>query len=219
MVTGQLKETGLEQFVINTFSTITAAAFIAFIGFLFRNPIRKKLNGIDLLALGQTPKIEFVDMQYITDLKYNKKVHFLIKNCGNIDAAHIRLFKCDMENAGNPTSLSIAKLPYERQFTSTGHGESGEAMQIAVDVKLFKTKEAYPDSRLFVEMTGRDGSYFRATIIRPRGTGLAELGEGGFFADHIGRVGKPLPFWRIQTTNTKGIERLERKYDLDLAIG
>lgn len=215
----QLEEVGLEQFVINTISTITAAAFIAFIGFLFRNPIRKRLNGIDLLALGQTPNIEFEDMQYITDLRYNKKVHFLIKNCGNIDVAHIRLFKCDMKNAGNPTLLSIAKLPYERQFTSIGHSGSGEVMQIAVDVELFEMEETYPDNRLFIEMTGRDGSYFRATIIRPRETSPAELGEGGFFADHIGRVSKPLPFWRIKTSNTKRIEHLERKYDLDLAVG
>lgn len=208
----------MELLVINVISTIIAAALITFVGFAFRNKIRKVLNGVDLFTSDRTPDIEFVDMQYITNLKYNKNVIFLISNSGNINVSNIKLYKCSTENAGNPTFLSIVNLPYERQFTSVGHG-SGETMQIAVDASYFKESDTYPDDRLFVEMTSEDGSYFRATIIRTGETDPIELGEGGVFADHIGRVSGPLPFWKISTNNPRRIDRLQRKYDIDLAVG
>lgn len=85
------------------------------------------LKGVDLLALNQASNIEFVDMQYVTDVNYNKNVLFRISNCGSINIAKIRFFRCDMKNADNPMFLSVVKLPYERQFTSVGHG-NGEAM-------------------------------------------------------------------------------------------
>ena len=78
----------LGQFAISTFSTLTAAAIAALISFLFRNKIRKMLRGLDLLAPSHAPAIEFVDMQYITDLNYNKNVSFLIKNCGSVDISN-----------------------------------------------------------------------------------------------------------------------------------
>lgn len=208
----------METFVIDVTSTIVAASVIAFVGFMFRNRIRKVLNGVDLLAADRAPDIEFIDMQYITDLKYNKSVLFLINNSGNINIANIKLYKCSMENAGNPTFLLVERLPYERQFTSVGSG-NGETMQIVVDTHYFKLSDAYPDVRLFVEMTSEDGSYFRATITRIEETGLINFGEGGFFVDRIGRVNRPLPFWRIATDDTREIERIQKKYDIDLSVG
>lgn len=136
------------QFAINVVSTVAAAALIALAGFLFRNKIRKVLMGLDLLALNQAPDIEFVDMQYITDLNYNKQVLFLIKNCGNVNISNIRLFKCLTKNAANPTLLSVIKLPYDRQFTSISQND-GETMQVGVDVKFFEQYESYPDVRFW----------------------------------------------------------------------
>lgn len=207
-----------EQMVINVISALIATAIIAFTGYIFRNKIRKILKGVDLLALDETPDIEFVDLQYITDLNSNKMAHFLISNCGHINIAKIRLFKCSMKNAGNPTTLTITKLPYERQFTSIRH-DSGEAMQIGIDTHFFKIKESYPDIRLFVELNSEDGSYFRATIVRTGGVYPIEFDEGGFSVIHIGRVKRPLPFWNIKSSDPPHIEQIRRKYDLDLTVG
>lgn len=208
----------LEQFAISTSSTLTAAAIAALIGFLFRNKIRKALRGLDLLASSHAPAIEFVDMQYITDLNYNKNVHFLIKNCGSVDISNIKLFSCSVENAGNPTSLSIVNLPYERQFTTISQND-GEVMQLAVGAEYFKQDSFYPNSRLFIEMASEDGSCFRATIIRAADDNSIDFGEGGFFVDHIGRVRKPLPPWKIETGNTAKIKRLVKRYSIDLSVG
>ena len=208
----------LGQFAISTFSTLTAAAIAALISFLFRNKIRKMLRGLDLLAPSHAPAIEFVDMQYITDLNYNKNVSFLIKNCGSVDISNIKLFNCIVKNAGNPTSLSIVNLPYERHFTKISQND-GEVMQIAVGTEYFKQDYFYPDSRLFIEMTSEDGSCFRATIIRAANDSSIDFREGGFFTDHIGRVRKPLPPWKIETDNTAKIERLVKRYSIDLSVG
>lgn len=195
---------------IDIASGVIVAIIIAFCGFLFRTRIRRWLVGSDLLAAGNLPDIEIENRQFSTDLKYNGEVVLLITNAGPINLSKVRLFKCHTENAGRSTSLIMWPLPFVKQYSSV-RVQHGETVQIAIDSWYFNEDEWYPDYRLFIEATTRDGILFRATAIRTQ--------NEGFFVDLIRRVNKSLPNRIFKIIGDVQILQVASKYNLDLAVG
>jgi len=203
----------LPTFLATFLASIITVIMTAFSGYLFRNQIKGKLLGNDLVPAHSVPRILFET--WFLEIHEQEELHysFSLENCGQVNMSNIRFFYCNWKEK-NSLQIFPIKVNLEHGFINDGKGEK---IQYHVQLSAAKMKELLESegipfgNRFFVEMTDSSGVKYRQTIYYNN--------DGTTSQQPTSRISRRLPNRSRRYANEKKIKRAEKRYTLDLARG
>ena len=195
----------LSDFVVSVLATLVSAGILAFLGYIFRQKIRRAFKGEVLV-----PSSFALDFSLaIEGPSWNKGVetaHLVVGNAGEVEVSNLQLFVCKFSSRG----LCITPIKQKGLFRSISTGE-GERIQFDVPSSWLDFNFGREEARIFVQGIDSRGTCYRKTFYLLPGKRVSP--------QLITRSRKPLPSRRIVAHRAADIASIGKRYTLDLSCG